>query len=857
MKRLCCSNFLASILLFLGTILSASLHDKSAIVYLGERISYPMVGIHDYIIVDPKKTNVYTHGFKIYREKIYAQISLTKQSDTTELLQTLRRLQKKGFKNFYIDAKERSDKQTTALLNKLGSLEEFENTHILLHPSSTLRLSDIANTFEGIVLYNAMENAQLKEKLSLFKRYTDTIIDIETSLDQKNKNRIRQLQELGIIGYFTNQAQNIYGYGVKNALKREILTIIDESVDDRTVLSAHQYGALPLEYQGYIQSLHDIRNGLPDPTEMTQYAGVVVWLNTEYKHPEKLISWVNKLHKHNIYVAFADNFGFNIDDLFLQQLGIIVADGKEGVSKTVIFKDPIMDFEIHAQPLKDTLYFTPPPHSKPLFTFQDSNGMVSTPAAITPWGGYAISESFMVEIDGENIWVINPFEYFRQALRLKPLPVPDPTTENGSRLLFTHVDGDGYTSRAEFDPQKLSGEILYKEILQRYDMPHSISFIGAEVLPNGLYPDLSKRCLEGIKKIYALKNVEPATHTFTHPFFWGKIKNGDLAPQYRLDPKGYKFSLSYEIKGMLDYTNENLLEKNTTKKAQTVFWSGDCAPRLDALELTYKNGILNINGGDTTINNSEPWLSLVAPYGIARGEYYQIYTGEQNENVFTNDWLGPFWGFKKVVQTFKLTDKPRRFKPIDIYYHFYSASKKASLNALHYVFSWALKQPDTMPVFASDYIKKVMDYYTVSMANEKDEWLISGMRDLKNIRLEMKKQKIDYRLSSTAVGEKTINDRTYVALSPKAKHYITLSDKAQNGTYLITANAKLHSFIKGQQVTRYVFKGEVGLKLTYHLENRCTLQTDPKAKVFRKNDDVTVVEFAPDIHRGAVDVRCR
>jgi len=445
-------------------------------------------------------------------------------------------------------------------------------------------------TFDGIVLYNAQKMDNLKEKIAKLKHFRDTIIDIETTASHKSpKERIEALQKMGIIGYITNPAQDIYGQGVKNAIKREILTIIDDSIDDRIVLSAHQYGALPLEYQGYIQTLYDIKQGLPDPEHLTQYAGVVIWLNTEYKFPEKLTEWVNKLFKKGIYVAFADNFGFNIDEIFLQQFGIVVTDGEEGVSKKVLTEDRMMNFEVKARPSEDTLYFTPPPNSKPLFSYQDSNGEISTPAAITPWGGYAISDSFMVEIDQENIWVINPFEYFKQALRLRPLAAPDPTTENGSRLFFTHVDGDGYVSYAEFDPEKLSGEIIYEEILKKYKIPHSISVIGAEVMPNGLYPELSKRCLEGVKKIYALDNVEPATHTFTHTFFWGKIdKNGDLAPEYRLKPKGYKYNLEYEIKGMLDYINENLLEKKSKKRAQTVFWSGDCAPRVNALSLVYK-----------------------------------------------------------------------------------------------------------------------------------------------------------------------------------------------------------------------------------------------------------------------------
>ena len=46
-------------------------------------------------------------------------------------------------------------------------------------------------------------------------------------------------------------------------------------------------------------------------------------------------------------------------------------------------------------------------------------------------------------------WIIDPFAFLQQALALPALPLPDTTTENGRRLMFIHIDGDGYPSRAE------------------------------------------------------------------------------------------------------------------------------------------------------------------------------------------------------------------------------------------------------------------------------------------------------------------------------------------------------------------------------------------------------------------------
>ncbi|MBZ4242089.1 hypothetical protein LAN32_27045, partial [Mycobacterium tuberculosis] len=74
------------------------------------------------------------------------------------------------------------------------------------------------------------------------------------------------------------------------------------------------------------------------------------------------------------------------------------------------------------------------------------------------------------------------------ALRLVRMPSPSVTTENGRRLFMTHVDGDGYASRAEFPGADYSGDALYRRIFTRYKVPMTLSVIEGEVGPTGLYP---------------------------------------------------------------------------------------------------------------------------------------------------------------------------------------------------------------------------------------------------------------------------------------------------------------------------------------------------------------------------------
>ena len=69
-----------------------------------------------------------------------------------------------------------------------------------------------------------------------------------------------------------------------------------------------------------------------------------------------------------------------------------------------------------------------------------------------------------------------------------------------------------------------------------------------------------------------------------------------------------------------------------------------------------------------------------------------------------------------------------------IYYHAYSASKRAGLNAVHKAFAWTKAQA-LHPVFASEYIRKVRDFHDLALARDNDGWRIRGNGELRTFRL--------------------------------------------------------------------------------------------------------------------------
>ena len=907
MKHLCYSKYIF-ILVFLCSSLFASLSDKSAIVYYGGKISYPMVGIHNYIIVQPSNINTFTHGFKVYKDKMYAYVSLgeidtdiaeykdvkkswivgenriwkSKLLDLTNpeyqnflFTHMIEPEMKRGFKNFFFDTLDSYHlvaKTKKEIQANRKALIKIINTFHKKYPNSKLIINrgfgiiDKVHTSINAVLFESYYNGisgkkqeydtvsqddrvWLDKQIAKIKKYNLDIISVEylpfkKLHTQEAKTIIKNLKDKKIIPYISTKDLNIYGETSKIPIKREILTLIDTSTTNRMETSAHEYGALPLEYMGYIQKLYDVKNSLPKIENMQQLAGVVIWLRHHYKNPTKLIDWLTKVKEAGIKIVFANNFGVANANL-LAKFDIKIqnfAEAKNNKNK-ILYKDKMMDYEINP-PLSYNGDYISISTGKPLYKIADTNNHSSTLAAIMPWGGFAIGGGFMTTVGEDNIWTINPFKFFVQALRLQPLLVPDVTTENGKRLFFSHMDGDGFMNRVEWNPNLFSGYIIYKNILKKYHVPISVSIVGAEVDDNGLYPKIAPQLQKIVRAIYKLPNVEAATHTFSHPFFWNMIKNGDLNKKYRLKPKGYKFSINYEIQGMLNQINEKYLPKNKKLRAKTIFWSGNCRPSEKILDYVYRHHILNINGGDTYITNIHPWLSYIGPIGLGRGPYYQIYTGAQDENVYTNDWTGPFWGFKRVVQTFKLTNSPRRLKPIDIYYHYYAGSKIASLNAVKYVYDWALKQ-DTMPIFTSEYIPKAMDYYTVSMAKDNNKFLVVGMKNLKTLRIEKKNISVDLKASSDIAGYNHFENHTYIHVAKNSQVILKLADAhaSQNLPYLVSANGKIVDFKRTKKSMHLKLQSHMPMKLQLFIPKKCTYTLTQGYKVVSKKDEIISLEY--------------
>ena len=575
------------------------------------------------------------------------------------------------------------------------------------------------------------------------------------------RDTARRIRALGITPYVADPGLQTIGIGKVEVLPRRVLVVqerapgvaIDQSEGVRFV-------SMPLNYLGYRVEFADTSEDLPE-IGPDRYAGVVMYLTGKVTaQPGRFHTWLQARMAQGMPVVFLNDFGTSVTGAVARGFGLKTVRGRVSGPVEVLAKDPMMGFEMPVAPDRNQAEAIQVPDGdgfRSLLRLR-SGTLTYDAAAITPWGGYvlgpyAVHESGIGTADSR--WVVQPLDFLREALRLPAMPVPDVTTENGRRLLTIHLDGDGFASRAEIPGGGFSGEVLLREIFDRYRLPMTMSVIQGEVSRDGMYPKLSAELEPIARKIFARPYVEVASHTFSHPFEWGrtvpaqpaqadKAAAGAGDEAYHLNIPGYTMDLKREIGGSIDYINRTLAPAG--KPVSLLLWSGDCQPPAEALRLTEQARVFNMNGGDTLITRSNPSWTAIAPLGINKpGGTFQVFAPNQNENVYTNLWHGPFYGFERVIETFELTDRPYRFKPVNIYYHSYSGTKAASLKALRKVYDYVLAQP-LLPLHSTDYVRKVLDWQEMAVAREVadgsagsdssagTQWIVRGDGNLRNLR---------------------------------------------------------------------------------------------------------------------------
>ncbi len=645
-----------------------------------------------------------------------------------------------------------------------------------------------------------------------------------------------RIKALGIVPWVADPALETLGIGQREVVPRKILMLYDsrESEFFNDTLLA-RFVAMPVNHLGYVTEFCDINEPLPAGSLAGRYAGIVLWPNADAVRGRALLDWLRRQIDAGLRVAVFGRFGIPLDGQSSRLLGLSSDGGSPSPRKlTISAQDPMIGLE--SRPQADRRALTPvrlnPGQGQSLLQLVDERGNSYDGAALTRWGGYVLDPFVILPIPGsEQVrWIIDPFAFLQRALALPELPLPDTTTENGRRLMFIHIDGDGYPSRAEMSGSPLVGRVLLSEVIEKYRLPTTMSVIEGEVAAHGLYPQLASEMEALARRTFALPYVEIASHTYTHPFEWGRAEAAKTVrakgedDAYHLQIPGYEFNLQREITGSVAYIRERLAPPG--KPVNIILWTGDAEPRENALRIAEAAGLLNMNGGNTLISKANPSLTAVSALGFTKGGLFHTYAPMMNENVYTNLWTGPFYGFERVIETFQMTEKPRRLKPINIYYHSYSASKKASLNALHKVYGWALQQSPHL-IYASEFIRKARDFNDVVVAREGDAWRIRGDGEVRTVRAPETLGRPDIGGSQQVAGYLAGGEGNYIHLA-SSDALLRFRHTEANRPYLREANARVTDWQAGGNTLRFVLKGYQPLEFSLTGSQGCRVSADGK-----------------------------
>lgn len=650
----------------------------------------------------------------------------------------------------------------------------------------------------------------------------------------------RQLRQDGFTPVVTDAALERLTPALPAVAPRHVLVIHDRSPKTMDKTLAHQRLGIILERLGLVPVYRSSLTAPPKEPVSDRYLGIIAWWETGTQSPA-FCRWLQGVYKQGMPVV---TLGLTPGDASCQSVMNTRGFTRARASLKFTAQHPsVGTYEGSRLPLQPLTMLPTAGGQDPWLTASDGHSDKITPIYTFNQGGVAVSP-FIFERGPDNTfyWLFDPFEFIREALNIQALPAIDSTTESGRRILTAHIDGDGFVSRAEIPGSPLGGEVIHKQILTAYPIPHTVSVIESETSPDGLYPGTSTLAEKEARSIFREPLVEVASHSYSHPFFWRPLEQlGEQtlnkAPYgYFLNIPGYKPRLEREISGSVQYVNRLA---PADKPTSVFLWTGDARPGPEALARVRKLGLLNVNGGNTLPLPYHSQLAAIWPDARPVGDELQVYAPLMNENVFTNLWTGPFYGYRNARDSLRLMEEMGRTKPMGIYYHFYSGTKPEGINALHDVYRYALSQ-ETTPLFLSEYAHRVMtQYYSVMTRDDNGDYQWRGIGAPSTIRIPADLYP-DLGQSRGVAGYRDAAGHRFVHLSgPDAR--LRLTPAAPEGVFLQSANAPITHWqrqpLSGKSGWRLTLStgGHVPLELAIAGAGKCRVIRGPEGRITGSN----------------------
>ncbi|MBI3877719.1 MAG: endo alpha-1,4 polygalactosaminidase [Verrucomicrobia bacterium] len=632
----------------------------------------------------------------------------------------------------------------------------------------------------------------------------------------------RRIQELGFNAFITTPALDGKVLAPKPAkeIPRRVLCVFGNESEDANELirwpidsSTSLTAQMPLEWLGYeVDYLHAAHDALPDA--LPQHTAILFdrHVRVPPTRQGEIATWLVRHVRAGKKALFLGEIPFQEDkplQLVLSELGL-GGSGRliHGLTEVTALTSARMNYEAKVCPGTNRFHDLAAPAGAEKWLSLRGRGpdgeRVFNAVFTAPWGGAALDPHiFFRRPDLDEHWLMDPFAFFTVALQTPAWPAPDTTTRDGVRLFFSYIDGDGFRHFSAVEAGRRSTEVVLERVIKRYPFPFTCSVIESEIRARieDQKPGEEAELTRLARAVFALPKVEAASHSYSHPFYWApgdktavlyERINLKLRPPFEVNVP----NVEQEVRGSVKFIEEKLLPPG--KRVRVFLWPGNCRPPLEALRITRELGIENMNGGDTIISRQHPSVTRVAPRGVPWGGELQIFAANENENLYQGRWQSgmdpdlPFYGgFLHAQDGFERMETPRRLKPVNIYFHWYSGDRPAAFNALTRLFDWA-SQRELHSLTASDFARLVRDARATRLTSDgENRWTIWNNGDLRTFRLARTNAVPDMGASRGVTGWRVANNALYVHTDGSKRVELVLGEKPPPHLFLVASSAEL------------------------------------------------------------------
>jgi polysaccharide biosynthesis protein PelA len=607
-------------------------------------------------------------------------------------------------------------------------------------------------------------------------------------------------------------------------VRREILAIYDSREEPRPDQTRiHRFAEMPLNYLGFAVSYWDINTGIPGSDRTDNIRGIITWLRRP--PPAAFYVWGQQQVARGTRMVVLGDSGLPSGNTSLADANKLFAEIGFGLSGAavditygtrILHRDALIGYErpldpvLPAFPIVGT--FGSDVSSHLILEHREGSLVLASSVVLTSnHGGYAANGYIIYEEPGtgRTKWLIDPFAFFQKAFGAEMMPIPDVTTLSGRRLWFSHIDGDGWNNvtyiESYRDKPTIAAGVVLRELIAPYpDLPVAVGVIGADIDERYGTPEAAR---QAARELFALPQVEVATHSYTHPYQWSFFENYDRQLEERIigpdesewksvvgdrmrriarklfpglvrkggetegkfiddDPpraySEYPFDLDQEIRGAITAAEDQAPEG---KHGTLYLWSGGAEPFEGAIARTRRLGLRNLNGGDSRFDPDYPSISYLAPISRAVGVERQIYAGNANDYIYITDGSGREHGFLHLDATINATENPRRLKPINVYYHMFAGERAAQLEGVRHHLD-AARQSAITPIAASHYAAIADGFFSTQMTSlGENSWLVQNRGALQTLRFDdAAALSVDFTRSVGVLGQRRNGSSLYVAL---------------------------------------------------------------------------------------------